>query len=33
MKGKNIVRITAYQGATNQSDALLALAQGVDSRL
>ena len=33
MKGKNIVRITAYEGATNQADALLALAQGIDSRL
>lgn len=33
MKGKNIVRITAYQGATNQADALLALGQGIDSRL
>ena len=33
MKGKNIVRITAYAGGTNQGDALMALAQSIDSKL
>jgi hypothetical protein len=33
IKGKNVVRITAYAGGTHQADALMALAQGIDSKL
>ena len=32
-KGRNLVRITAFEQGANQADALTALAHGVDSRL
>jgi hypothetical protein len=32
-KGRNLVRITAFEQGANQADALMALAHGVDSRL